>query len=244
MTISLLKKALSEVMAEARRDHACGGPNTDRSGDLLLLADLFKKTHDEKAATDRLLESMAGNLKTPFSPKVSDKADLTTATNRVALWRFFERYVVPAMRISNNPNYINPFSSSSKLLPYVLRSWRPLILKESRRYSYQVCGGDHLIDEFVSVATIGLLESLERQAMDIIAMSKKAQLIPFHLKLRYGIQRQILQNNPALAEGGIRYTKSKDLNEIGRIQVIGLDDLQSDPFTEGSDFDEEPDDSP
>ena len=173
----------------------------------------------------RLLEAIGTRMATPLSPRRGDRGDLILATNRVALWRFFERYVCPAAALAGRPNYRNPFAESGRLLKFTLSGWRPILAAESRRYCRDTGSGSSLYDDFFAVATAAFLEALERQAMDVLAMSKKGQLIPFHLKLRFSIQRHMHQNVPDLVGGGIRIGYDSQAFGEERPSFVSYDEL-------------------
>jgi hypothetical protein len=157
-----------------------------------------------KTTDQPLALATSKRLSQPFRPDKSCRPEIIIATNRVAMWRFFERYVCPAAIASGNHTYKNPFTQSSKLFTVVMDGWRPVIATEAKKYCAKTENGWQMMDDIMSIATGALLEALERQAMDIISMAKKGQLIPFHLKLRYAIQRHMHQNLPDLIGGGIR----------------------------------------
>jgi hypothetical protein len=173
----------------------------------------------------RLLEAIKIRVASPFSPRRGDRGDLILATNRVALWRFFERYVCPAVATAGRPDYRNPFAESGRLLKFVLNGWRPILGSESRRYCRDAGGGGDLYEDLLAIATGAFLEALERQAMDILSMSKKGQLIPFHLKLRFSIQRHMHQNVPDLTGGGIRIGYDSRAFGEERPSFVSFDEL-------------------
>ncbi len=177
------------------------------------------------SSDEALIDLVGEALRDEFQVDSMSKADIILATNRVAMWRFFERYVCTAVKASGNHRYRNPFHSSEKLFSSVIAGWRPVINGETKRYCERTENGWELYEDLHSIAVLGLLEALERQAMDILAMSKKAQLIPFHLKLRFAIQRHMHQAIPDLIGGGIRIGFDSKAFAEDRPTLVSFDDF-------------------
>lgn len=170
----------------------------------------------------------------PPRPQRLDKKTLVMATNRLAIWRFFERYVSVDVK-SRGAHWKNPFDEFGKDFLRIFNGWKPIMISEVNRHLDKNGGHHHLFDDVMSLANAAFLETLERQAMDLLAMSKKAQLIPFHLKLRYAIQRHVHQGFPDLVGGGVRIGfDSKAFKEDRPVFVPFEDYMRS---IEGSDED-------
>jgi hypothetical protein len=170
-------------------------------GDIKLINQWIKSTH--RLGEDVITAAHFRRGILPPPPQRLDKKTLVLFTNRLSIWRFFERFVSVTVKESG-AHWKNPFDEFGKDFLRIFNGWRPIMISEVNRHLDKNGGRHQLFDDMMSMATAAFLETLERQAMDLLAMSKKAQLIPFHLKLRYAIQRHVHQGLPDLVGGGVR----------------------------------------
>jgi hypothetical protein len=139
-------------------------------------------------------------------------------TNRVAMWRFFERYISPALKNAKDESHLllmyevkklekkvgfpinpyNPLDCFSKAFEPVMNAWAPLMHKTCRIFTENNPGGDSLKDDFLSISYIAFLHALEKQAMAILGSLPRAQGIPFSKRLEFAIRKAIRCDLPDL----------------------------------------------
>lgn len=191
-----------------------------------------------RSVAERFVESINERI----DPKLANqKNKVYTAkwTNRVAMWRFFERYGVP---ISNshsedtsdfllyhsrkfNEFYndypksrmvspVNPFSHYGHAFSTIMEAWMPCIKKVVKMFVENTRGGVDLQEDFVSIGYIAFLHALEKQAMAMLADAKVAQGIPFPDRLKYAVRKLINSDLPDLT-GPVRVpVESKDRKKM------------------------------
>lgn len=169
-----------------------------------------------QVSNDPLIKAMISRLNSGARVGPVDMPELVLRTNRVAMWRFFERYVCVA-DATTGLKQVNPFKGAAKEWSSVQEGWKPFMKKEIRKLTNSSISSSYN-DDLYMIAVVALLETLERQAMDIIAMSRKAQMIPFHIKLKFAMQRHMLQEGRRLLEGdqsGADAGSIRSFDEIG-----------------------------
>jgi hypothetical protein len=135
-------------------------------------------------------------------------------TNRVAIWRFFERYAVPIAAAnedkvgyllkhqsanipsvtgtsSKKHDHINPFHAYESAFGPIMQTWQPLMKRTLRIFVANNPLGANLKDDFLSISYIAFLHALEKQAMAILGSLERAQGIPFSKRLEFAIRKQI-----------------------------------------------------
>lgn len=156
---------------------------------------------------------MSGALSEKIDPTLLMKEKEYTFlwTNRVAMWRFFERYISPVLKREDQElgflleyqakllseatgvyvDPYNPFAPFAKAFPAVMETWSPLMKRTMRIFMENNPGGMDLRDDFLSISYIAFLHALEKQAMAMVGSLQRAQGIPFSKRLEFAIRKAI-----------------------------------------------------
>jgi hypothetical protein len=155
----------------------------------------------------------------PTKLSLNNKPYTALWTNRVAMWRFFARYVEPFVKVGLiddgeemrfhrdrlcevggiNPAKIpweNPFACYGHAFEHVMNAWYPCIRKIVKGYENNTRNGHGLKEDFHQIAAIAFLHALEKQAMAILANAKLSQGIPFPMRLEYAVRKAINSDLP------------------------------------------------
>ena len=181
----------------------------------------------------------------------SNKVYIAQWTNRVAIWRFFERYVSPVVvrhldEIKDDIRYhadafvelggarpneirlVNPFAQYGHAFKVVMNAWMPCIKKVVKLFVSNTRGGFNLQEDFQSISYMAFLHALEKQAMAILGNSKQAQGIPFPKRLEFAVRKSIYSDLPDLT-GPVRVpVESKQRKNMP--QEVSLDSWNDDDF--------------
>lgn len=178
-----------------------------------------------------------------------DKIYIAKWTNRVALWRFFERFyrpiveknlaaVYPGIELQSqkilagvekfsSPRYVNemalnPFSQYGHAFNVIFNAWMPVIRKMVRLFEKNTRDGFGLKEDFYSSASIAFLYALEKHAMGIISSNRIGQGIPFPKRLVFSIKKEVYADIPNLT-GPVKVPIESEMRKTMPIG-IGLDD--------------------
>jgi hypothetical protein len=157
------------------------------------------------------LESIGSKLKIARLSFVN-KQDVALWTNRVAVWRFFERFTSPIM-LSKGLDFqdrvidklqkrsgadwrelgdgVNPFSEFGLAFGEVMKVWNPYINKIVSKFVDNTPDGRKIKGDIYSLALMGFLQALEYQGLAIITDCATAQGVPFPLRLSFAIRNSI-----------------------------------------------------
>lgn len=197
--------------AVMRRGESPSGSGIDTSGKYLNFLD--------KNLTPSVCKVFAESLSERIDPsRLMKEKDYTFKwTNRVALWRFFERYVTPIVKSNEDQvgyllkhqvesmalmgdigdesaksvDHTNPFGAYEHAFAPIMETWQPLMKRAFRVFVTNNPAGTSLRDDFLSISYIAFLHALEKQAMAILGSIERAQGIPFSKRLEFAIRKQI-----------------------------------------------------
>ena len=174
----------------------------------------------ERSVAERFAMAMSDKVD-PSKMTLANKDYTTLWTNRVAMWRFFDRYVSPVIRANQaqvapyfahhlkaiemagvDPGRIlrtmNPFANFEHAFPAVLAAWTPVLKKIVRLFERNTRSGQNLTDDFTSISMIAFLHALEKQAMAMLGNPKQVQSLPFPNRVEFAVRKAIYSEIPDL----------------------------------------------
>ena len=218
---SSISLPLERIMGShsASADQADHTDNTDEPpAPTRSLDNLGRNIH--RSTAERFVASTEERIDTNLI-REDNKSYIAMWTNRVAMWRFFDRYVVPIIkqhypRIEDYLRYhgkafeemggakpgkvshINPFEKYAHAFWAVRQAWNPLIRRQISHYRRKNRNGMMLIEELTSISHLAFIHALEKQAMAILGNSEAAQGIPFPNRLERAMQKAVYTYLPDL----------------------------------------------